>query len=118
MLARNHSTPTPKGNNMNTVRVSILNVPAEHIDHVAQLMIAAEEELAGIKELPGLISYYAGIDRTMNQLSNVSVWESDEHAKAMLTFQPMLDLGARFLEVPGLTFVRPIPNFNSLWEWA
>jgi hypothetical protein len=102
---------------MNTVRVSILNVPAEHIDHVAHLIIAAEQELAGIKELPGLISYHAGIDRTTNQLANVSIWESDEHANAMSTFQPMLDLGARFLEVPGLTFVRPIPNFNSLWEW-
>jgi hypothetical protein len=82
---------------VNTVRVSILNIPADQIDHVAQLMTNAETALAGIKELPGLISYYAGIDRETSQLSNVSVWESAEHAKAMSTFQPMLDLGKQFL---------------------
>jgi hypothetical protein len=103
---------------MNVVRVSILNVPAEHLDHVEQLMIDAEAKLAGIKNLPGLISYHAGIDRATSQLSNVSVWDSLEHAQAMSTFQPMLDLGAEFLKIPGLTFVRPILNFESLWAWA
>jgi quinol monooxygenase YgiN len=102
---------------MSTVRVSILNIPAEHLEQCAEWMTEAEESLAGIRELPGLISYHAGIDRENNQLSNVSVWDSAEHAKAMSSFQPMLDLGAKFLQLPGISFVRPIPNFDELWRW-
>jgi hypothetical protein len=102
---------------MTTVRVSILSIPADQIDHVAQLMVDAETQLAGIKNLPGLISYYVGIDRETLQLSNVSLWDNAEYAKAMSTFQPMLDLAKQFLEIPGISFVRPIPNFDSLWEW-
>lgn len=102
---------------MHTVRVSILTIPVEHLDEVAELMGNAENDLQGIKHLPGLIAYYAGIDRTTMQLSNVSVWDSTDHANAMSTFRPMLDLAARCLEIPGVTFLRPIPNFASLWQW-
>jgi hypothetical protein len=103
---------------MSVVRVSILNIPTEHLEHVEQLMIDAEHELAGIRDLPGLRAYFAGVDRTTSQLSNVSVWDSVEHASAMRTFQPMLDMAAKFAELPGVTFVRPIPNFENLWQWG
>jgi hypothetical protein len=103
---------------MSVVRVSILNIPTEHLDLTAQLMKDAEETLAEIRTLPGLRAYFAGIDRTTSQLSNVSIWDSVEHAKAMSTFQPMLDLAATFASLPGVTFVRPIPNFDQLWQWG
>jgi hypothetical protein len=34
----------------------------------------------------------------------------------MATFQPMLDLAAKAIELEG-TFLRPIPNFEQLWAW-
>jgi hypothetical protein len=103
---------------MTVVRVSILNIPAEHLDHATTMMTAAESALEGIRELPGLLAYFVGVDRSTSQLSNVSVWDSEEHAKAMSTFQPMLDLAKTFADIPGVTFVRPIPNFDSLWQWG
>ncbi len=103
---------------MSIVRVSILNIPAEHVDHVSQLMTEAEASLSGIRELPGLLAYFAGVDRATSQFSNVSVWDTTEHAQAMSTFQPMLDLATQFLTIPGVTFVRPIPNFDTLWQWG
>jgi hypothetical protein len=36
----------------------------------------------------------------------------------MSTFQPMLDLAGTFAKIPGVTFMRPIPNFESLWQWG
>jgi hypothetical protein len=33
-----------------------------------------------------LQAYFVGADRDTSQLSNVSVWDTDEHAKAMSTF--------------------------------
>ena len=103
---------------MSVVRVSILNIPAVHLDAASQLMEEAEAALGGIRKLPGLLAYFVGIDRSTSQLSNVSVWDTDENAKAMSTFQPMLDLARVFAEIPGVTFVRPIPNFEGLWQWG
>jgi hypothetical protein len=36
----------------------------------------------------------------------------------MSTFQPMLDLARTFSELPDVTFARPIPNFEGLWQWG
>jgi hypothetical protein len=36
----------------------------------------------------------------------------------MDTFQPMLDLAKSFMGMPGISFVRPIPNFEVLWSWG
>ena len=102
---------------MTVVRVSILTVPAEHLDRASQRMSEAEDELGGIRQLPGLVGFFAGVDRSTCQLVNVSFWESDEAARQMSTFQPMLDLGAEFAEF-GATFLRPIPNFELLWQWG
>lgn len=103
---------------MTAVRVSILNIPADHIDHAAQLMADAESTLISIRDLPGLRAYFVGIDRNTSQLSNVSIWDTEEHAKAMSSFPPMLDLAATFAAIPGVTFVRPIPNFTDIWHWG
>lgn len=104
---------------MSVVRVSILNIPAEHIEQATQFMIEAEEGLSAIRNLPGLRAYFVGVDRSTSQLSNVSVWETEEHARAMSSFQPMLDLaGSIASAIPGVTFMRPIPNFTTVWQWG
>jgi hypothetical protein len=60
---------------MSVVRVSILNIPAEHFDDAARRMAEAETALADIRALPGLQAYFVGADRDTSQLSNVSVWD-------------------------------------------
>jgi hypothetical protein len=97
-------------------RVSILTFPRDQLAAAEQLMIDGEESLKGILKLKGLQSYFAGVDRVTGQLTNVSVWDSAENAQQMSTFQPMLDLAAKCLELNG-TFLRPIPNFEQLWKW-
>ena len=99
------------------VRVSILTIPDGHIEEAAESMRKAEEELIEVQKLQGLRAYFAGVDRARPQLTNVSVWDSAEHAEQMSSFQPMLDLGKRFA-AQGATFLRPIPNFNCLWQWG
>ena len=99
------------------VRVSILNIPQDRIEEAARAMSSAERELAGIRKLVGLRMYFAGVDRARSQLTNVSIWDSTEHAEQMSNFQPMLDLGKRFA-AQGATFLRPIPNFECLWSWG
>jgi hypothetical protein len=103
---------------MSVVRVSILNVPAEHFDRVAGMMKDAEAPLSGIRKLKGLRAYFVGTDREKLQISNVSVWDTEADAQQMASFQPMADLAKLFMEVPGLSFVRPIPNFETLWQWG
>jgi len=100
------------------VRVSIFTIPSDRLDEAAEAMRSAEAELIGIKQLTGLCAFFAGVDRERSQITNVSVWDSVEHAEQMSTFQPMLDLGKRFVAEMGATFVRPIPNFQCLWQWG
>ena len=99
------------------VRVSILNIPEDRIDEAIRAMTDAETELAGIRSLAGLKAYFAGVDRARCQITNVSIWNSAEHAEQMSSFQPMLELGKRFA-ARGATFLRPIPNFERLWTWG
>jgi hypothetical protein len=102
---------------MAVVRVSILTIPAEHLAEAEQIMVDAEPSLRGILDLPGVISYFAGVDRAKGQLTNVSFWESTEAAEQMSTFQPMLDLAGSLVPL-GATFLRPIPNFEMVWQWG
>jgi len=99
------------------VRVSILTIADGHIEEAADSMRKAEEELKGARKLVGLRAYFVGVDRARSQLTNVSVWDSAENAEQMSTFQPMLDLGKQFA-ARGATFLRPIPNFDCLWQWG
>jgi len=99
------------------VRVSILTIPDGLIEEAADSIRKAEEHLKGAQKLVGLRAYFAGVDRARSQLTNVSVWDSAEHAEQMSTFQPMLDLGKRFA-ARGATFLRSIPNFECLWQWG
>ena len=62
-----------------------------------------------------LLSRPAGADAETSSLSNVSIWDTLDDAKQMERFQPMLDLGKRFLDA-GATFERPIMNYATLWH--
>jgi hypothetical protein len=103
---------------MSVVRVSILHCPPEKVAEVEALMKAAESPLSGIKKLKGLKAYFAGVDREKSEITNVSVWETEADAQQMASFQPMQELAKEFMKVEGLTFVRPIPNFDVIWQWG
>ena len=108
-----HST---HGRSTNVVRTSILTFPADRMVEAEKLMAESETGLRGILDLPGLRSYTAGIDRAGCRFINVSEWDSHEHGMQMATFQPMLDLARKTIEL-GATFLSPIPNFEQLWRW-
>lgn len=64
--------------------------------------------------LPGLLHYYVGIDRATGHLTNVSVWDSAEHAHQMDTLAPML-AQRPILEAAGVSF-EVITNHDVLWS--
>ena len=60
--------------------------------------------------------YYVAIDRVEGQLTNVSVWDSLEHAQAMSQLPEML-AQRPILESAGVTF-DVITNNDVLWSIA
>jgi hypothetical protein len=98
------------------VRVSILRCDPGRFAEFKRMMSDSETLLApGIKAMRGCIAYVAGADQETSSLSNVSIWDNLQDAKQMEHFQPMLDLGKRFLDA-GATFERPIMNYATLWH--
>lgn len=110
------TTHTTHGRSTSVVRTSILTFPADRMIEAEKLMAESEAGLRGILDLPGLRTYTAGIDRVGCQFINVSEWDSNEHASQMSSFQPMLDLAKKTIEL-NATFLSPIPNFEQLWRW-
>ena len=100
-----------------TVRFATMIIPEGRIDEAEEAMRQAEQELKGILALKGLRSFFAGVDRAQSQLTNVSVWDSPEDAEQLSSFQPMIDLAKQFA-AQGATPVRPVPNFELLWQWG
>jgi hypothetical protein len=100
------------------VRVSILRCkPDRFLEFERMMNESAVLLLPGIRAMRGCRGYSAGSDQATSSLSNVSVWATLEDAKQMEHFQPMLDLGKRFLDA-GATFERPIMNYGTLWQLA
>jgi hypothetical protein len=98
------------------VRVSILRCEAERFPEFERMMNeSAAILLPGIQAMHGCRGYFAGSDQVTSSLSNVSLWDSLEDAQQMERFQPMLDLGKRFVEA-GANFERPIMNYGTLWQ--
>lgn len=98
------------------VRVSFGWYPPEKEAEVAAILDYAGKPLGeAIKKLPGLISYYSGIDRQHHVMVNVSLWADLSSAEQMGKLQAMLDQGAELSKL-GVTFVRPIPNCATLWS--
>jgi len=101
-----------------TIRVSVIRCHPQQFAELKQMMADSIAVLEpGIRQMRGLIHFYAGEDEAVNSLTNVSVWRTLEDAKQLDTFQPMLDLGKVFVS-KGATFERPIMNYTSQWEIA
>jgi hypothetical protein len=101
---------------MPTVRVSVIRCQPQHFAELKRMMAEACAVLEpGIRQMRGLIHFYAGEDEAVNSLVNVSVWRTLEDARQLDTFQPMLNLGKEFVS-KGATFERPIMNYASQWE--
>jgi hypothetical protein len=101
---------------MPTVRVSVLRCQPQHFAELKKMMAESRAVLEpGLRQMRGLMHFYAGEDETGNALVNVSVWHTLADAKQLDTFQPMLDLGKVFV-AKGAMFERPIMNYAPLWE--
>lgn len=103
-------------NEQTVVRVSILRCEPSRFAELKRMMSEAESILApGIRAMRGCRAYVVGADVTTSSLSNVSTWDTLDDARQMERFQPMLDLGKRFLDA-GAAFERPIMNYATLWH--
>ena len=103
-------------NDQTVIRVSILRCEPSQFEEFKRMMSESESILApGIRAMRGCRAYFVGADVASSSLSNVSIWDTLDDAKQMERFQPMLDLGKRFLDA-GATFERPIMNYATLWQ--
>src|SRR5204863_8946339 len=78
--------------------------------------VLAESERAlreSLTQLSGLLHYYVAIDRVNGYLTNVSIWDSLEHAHQMDTLREML-AQRPILESAGVSF-ELITNHETLW---
>jgi hypothetical protein len=88
--------------------------PAQADDWERRLTTSGDYLVPAIKRLPGLISYYAGIDKAAGSIINVSVWGSMEAAKQMDGLAEMGAAARDFLGA-GAKFERPIINYQTVW---
>ena len=96
------------------VRVSRGNFDPVRLPEVREATAATSEYLIpAIKELPGLISYYAGTSPD-GSMVHVSVWESDEHADQLGRLKEMIVDARQACEKAGVTFT-PIINYPLDW---
>lgn len=96
------------------VRISKGSFSTDRADDAEAALAASETALRdALEQMPGLIHYYVAIDREVGQLTNVSVWDSVEHATAMSSLAPML-AQRPVLEDAGVTF-ETITNHETLW---
>lgn len=101
---------------MSVVRISRGSFPPESFDAVNRRLDESQQSLVpAIRALDGLISYYAGADAQSNTMVNVSVWESLAAAEQMATLPEMLALAGEFISL-GVSFERPIVNYDCLWQ--
>lgn len=96
------------------VRISRGSFPPDRRLDAETALAASEVALRGaLEQMAGLVHYYVAIDRSAGQLTNVSVWDTLEHATAMSQLAEMLAQRPA-LEAAGVTF-EPITNHDCLW---
>jgi hypothetical protein len=101
---------------MPIVRISRGSFKPEDYEKIKARLDESQQRLVpAIRKLSGCMHYWAGIDRTMNTMVNVSVWQSLADAKQMDTLAPMLALAGEFVKL-GVVFERPITNYETLWQ--
>lgn len=101
-----------------TVRIALVRCDPDNFELISDKMEKSEHSLrAGIEAMPGLLAYYAGADAATLTLTNVSFWDSVEHAKQLDTFEPMVAL-ARELTADGGRPERPVMNHTLQWSFG
>jgi hypothetical protein len=101
---------------MTVVRISLGRFDASKYVIVRTLLDESQASLEpAIGRLHGNLAYYAGIDRTNNTMTNVSVWASLDDAMQMASLPAMLALARTFTEI-GVIFETPITNHETLWS--
>jgi hypothetical protein len=66
-----------------------------------------------VKQLPGLIHFYAGISRDGTMLQ-VSVWDSEEHSSQLNHLKEMVVVARGEMEAVGVKF-SPIATYSVSW---
>ena len=100
---------------MAVVRISKGKFDPRNAAEAERLLADGERALREpLTRLPGLLHYYVGIDRVNGQLTNVSVWDTLEHAHQMDALKEML-AQRPVLEAAGVTF-EVITNHEPLWS--
>jgi quinol monooxygenase YgiN len=106
------TTPLPDAA---VVRVSRGNFDPARFAEVHAMTIATGRYLIpAIRQLPGLISYYAAASPD-GSIVHVSIWESDEHAQQMSRLKVMIVDARNDAEKAGVTFL-PIVNYPIDWS--
>ena len=96
------------------VRVSKGRFAADKYDEMADRLKAAEDVLAPeIRALPGLIDYYAGMDRDSNSMIRVSIWDRREHADAMFGLKQVAASREEFAAA-GVEW-EPVATYDVSW---
>ena len=106
------TTPPP---DTAVVRVSRGNFEPSRFADVQAMTVATGRYLVpAIRQLPGLIGYYAGASPD-GSMVHVSIWESDEHAQQMGRLKEMIVDARGDAEKAGVTFT-PIVNYALGWR--
>jgi hypothetical protein len=96
------------------VRISKGSFDVGDFHHARSLLRDSENALLEVLvELPGLIHYYVGVDAEKGYLTNVSVWDTLEHAQQMDILPEML-AQRPILEAAGVAF-EAISNHQVIW---
>ena len=99
---------------MPVVRISKGTFDPSQLAEAERLLVESEHALRdALTSLKGLLHYYVGIDPARGAVTNVSVWDSLEHAHQMDTLPAML-AQRPILENAGVKF-EPITNHETLW---
>ena len=100
---------------MTVVRISRGRFRPEQFEAVEEALASGAESLvAAVRALPGLLHYYAGVDRVTSGVVNVSFWKDLASAKQMDGLRAMQVQREIFLGL-GVEFDQ-IANFTRVWE--
>jgi len=69
--------------------------------------------IPAVKQLPGLLHFYAGISADGSMLQ-VSVWDSEEHSAQLNHLKEMVVIARGELEKVGVTFT-PVVTYRMSW---
>jgi quinol monooxygenase YgiN len=100
---------------MTVVRISRGRFRPEQFETVEEALATGAKTLVpAIRALPGLIHYYAGVDRVTSGVVNVSFWQDLASARQMEGLLAMHEQREVFLGL-GVVFDE-IANFERVWE--